>query len=65
MICSGDRVAVEDFGGEWEWILVLVMGTEIMGCEEWIFASIGHEYYGSGKELHGFPSVSTQPRKDL
>jgi hypothetical protein len=38
---------------------------DIMGYEEWNFASIGKEYYGSGKKLHDFLRVSTQSRKDL
>lgn len=65
MVCSGGRIGVEDFGGEWEWLIVLEMGMKIRGCEEWIVASIGQEYYGSGKKLHDFLSVSIQCRKDL
>lgn len=54
MVCSGFRDGVEDFGGEWEGVMVLEMGKGIMGYEEWNFAGIGKEYYGSGKKLHDF-----------
>lgn len=52
MVCSGDRVGVEAFGGEWIWVIVLAMAMEIMGFQEWIYPSIGQEYYGSGEKLH-------------
>lgn len=29
MVCSGFRVDVEDFGGEWEGVMVLEMGKGI------------------------------------
>ena len=41
MVCSGFRDGVEDFGGEWEGVMVLEMGKGIMGYEEWNFANIG------------------------
>ncbi len=44
MVCSRDRVGVEDFGGEWKWVIVLGTGMEVMGCEEYIFAIIRQEY---------------------
>jgi hypothetical protein len=58
---SRDPNGVDDFG-EWEWVIVLGIGLGITGCEEWIFASIGKEYYGSRNFFHDSLSVNNLER---